>query len=84
MRIMLESTTKVVELNGVPARIWEGATESGIPIYAYVTRMPVDEQERRGLTVAPLAYQEQFDVELNATSREAAPALQAIALRVVL
>lgn len=84
MRILLESTTKVVELSGVPARIWEGVTESGIPIYAYVTRMPVDEQERRGLTVAPLAYQEQFDRELNETNRVASPALQAIALRLVL
>ena len=24
MKITIESTTKIVELNGVPARIWEG------------------------------------------------------------
>lgn len=32
MRVSIESTSKVVEVNGVPARIWEGKTESGIPV----------------------------------------------------
>jgi len=41
MKINLESTTKIVTLNGVPARIWEGKTESGIPVHAYVTRIAV-------------------------------------------
>ena len=43
MKVQLESTTKVVELviNGarVPARIWEGETESGIPVHAYILRI---------------------------------------------
>ena len=47
MKITIESTTKVVELNvrgfpsGVPARIWEGVTDSGIPVHCYVTRIAV-------------------------------------------
>jgi len=73
MRITLESTTKVVELNGVPARIWEGATESGIPIHAYVTRVAVEE----GLN------QEEFEKQLQ-THRAPSPAVQAISLRLVL
>ena len=32
MRVRLEQTTKVVELNGVPARMWEGVTDSGIRV----------------------------------------------------
>lgn len=43
MKITIESTTKVVEVNGVPARIWEGATDIGIPVYCYVTRICVQE-----------------------------------------
>jgi hypothetical protein len=39
MIVTLESTTKVVTLNGVQARIWEGATESGIQVHAYITRI---------------------------------------------
>lgn len=43
MKITIESTTKTVELNGVPARIWEGTTDSGIPIHCYITRIAVHE-----------------------------------------
>lgn len=39
MKIQIESTTKMVQLNGVPARIWEGATESGISVHVFVTRI---------------------------------------------
>ena len=41
MRIQIESTTKIVQLNGVPARIWEGHTEAGVPIHCYITRVAV-------------------------------------------
>ncbi len=41
MKITIESTAKFVEVNGVPARIWEGHSESGIPVHCYVTRIAV-------------------------------------------
>lgn len=41
MKITIESTTRLVELDGVPARVWEGHTESGIPVIAFVTRLAV-------------------------------------------
>ena len=41
MKVTIESTEKVVNLNGVPARIWEGQTDSGIPLHAFVTRVAV-------------------------------------------
>ena len=49
MRVTLESTSKIVELQTstgvVPARIWEGHTESGIPCHAYMTRIAVDKHQ---------------------------------------
>jgi hypothetical protein len=45
MKIAIESTAKVVNLNGVPARIWEGKTETGIPVHCYVTRIAVARDE---------------------------------------
>ena len=45
MKITLESTEKVVQLNGVPARIWQGTTESGVPCHAYITRIAVDKAD---------------------------------------
>jgi len=41
VKIAIESTTKIVHLNGVPARIWEGQTDSGIPIHCFITRVAV-------------------------------------------
>jgi hypothetical protein len=29
----------------LPARIWEGKTDSGIPCHAYITRIAVDREE---------------------------------------
>lgn len=42
MKIQLESTTKIIQLNGVPARIWQGQTERGIPVHCFITRIAVD------------------------------------------
>lgn len=47
MKITIESTSKIVELNGVPSRIWEGQTESGIKVHCFVTRIGIDEDELR-------------------------------------
>ena len=45
MKVQLESTTKIVflEVDGlcVPARVWEGHTEAGIPCHAFITRIAV-------------------------------------------
>ncbi len=55
MKLRLESTTKIVEVNGVPARIWEGHTESGIACHAFITRLAVLRIDDRA----------QFDAELQ-------------------
>ena len=41
MKLTLTSTSKIVAINGVPARIWEGHTESGIAVHAFITRVAV-------------------------------------------
>ena len=55
MTIHITSTTKIVHLNGVPARIWEGMTESGIRVHCFVTRIAVGKDENV----------EQFEAELS-------------------
>lgn len=46
MTVTLTSTTKIIELvtpaGTVPARVWEGVTESGIPVHAMITRLAVE------------------------------------------
>ena len=72
MRITVDSTTKIVELNGVPARIWEGNTDSGIPVHCYVTRIAVLDTDDR----------EEFERELS-VCREPSPVVDAIPLRLI-
>jgi len=73
MKIQIESTTKIVELNGVPARIWEGKTASGIPVHCYVTRIAVD----NGDDVT------EFERELK-EQRAPSVEIEAIPLRIIL
>jgi hypothetical protein len=47
MKVTIESTSKIVELNGVPARVWEGTTDSGIKVHCFVTRIAIDKDETR-------------------------------------
>lgn len=62
MKITLENTSKIVEFNGVPARVWEGKTESGVTVVAFITRVAVPDTEDCT----------QFDRELQATRQPSA------------
>jgi hypothetical protein len=78
MKLIIESTTKIVEIdpgNGtiVPARIWEGQTESGIKVHCYITRVAVGKDED----------QVQFESELR-ECRSPSPAIAAIPQRMIL
>jgi hypothetical protein len=57
MRLHIESTTKVVEVNGVPARLWEGVTDSGIAVHCYITRVAVHRDDDLAQFEAELAAQ---------------------------
>ena len=72
MKITIETTSKIVEVNGVPARIWEGHTESGIPVHCYVTRTAVHRDEDAS----------QFERELEAQRAPSAD-VAAIPLRLI-
>ena len=43
MKITIESTTKIINFrhggSDVPARVWQGQTEGGIPVQVFVTRI---------------------------------------------
>lgn len=80
LKITIESTTRVVEVQlhpgaaPVPGRIWEGETESGIPVTCLVTRVAV----KNGHPT------EQFERELQEQRPPSAEAIQAIPLRMIL
>lgn len=43
MKITIENTSKIVKLEidnaSIPARVWQGQTESGIPVQCFITRI---------------------------------------------
>ena len=76
MTVTLESTTKIVRLDGMPTRVWEGQTDSGIPVHAYLARIAVAE----GREAEDYA---RFEQELQAC-RAPSPEVAAIPLRLIL
>lgn len=74
MKITIENTTKITHLNGVPARIWEGTTESGINVHCYITRIAIDKDELRSL---------EFETELQEQKVPSAE-IEAIPLRMII
>jgi len=55
MKIEIESTDKIVDIDGVPVRLWEGYTEHGIKCKAFIHRLAVHNDDDAG----------QFDRELK-------------------
>lgn len=41
MKIIMDSTNEIVTVNGIPARLWEGKTESGIKCFALIAKIGV-------------------------------------------
>lgn len=76
MKIEIESTTKIVELDGVPARIWEGNTDSGIPVHCFITRIAIDKTDD--------AANEQFARELAECKAPSAEIEKVYPLRMIL
>jgi len=65
MRIQIEATEKITTIDGVPVRLWEGVTESGVKCKVFVHRIAVHKDDDSG----------QFDRELQEQMPPAAPAI---------
>lgn len=76
MKITIESTDKVVELNGIQTRVWEGKTENGVPMHCYIARVAVAE----GLRGEDYA---EFEKDLRETRKPTAD-IAAIPARMIL
>ena len=73
MKIMLESTTKLVIANGIECRVWEGESERGVKVAALIPRISV----RREYDCA------QFELELR-EHRAPTPESEAFPARMIL
>lgn len=81
MEIMLKSTNRIVEIEPqsaanarpIKARIWEGETDSGIPVICVITRIAVPEGHD----------QTQFRADLEENEPPTAAAVKAFPLRML-
>lgn len=83
MKITIESTSKMVhfEVKGfsVPARVWEGVTDKGTPVFCFITRIAPSLPEAE-LTPAVL---EEFGRALQ-EQKAPSPAVREFPLRMIL
>lgn len=54
MQMAIESTGQIVDVDGVPCRVWRGTTAAGVPCVVFVHRIAVQNS----------VDQSQFDAEL--------------------
>lgn len=74
MKVQLESTTQIVDLNGVKCRVWEGQTSEGVKVHALIPRIAAHKD----------ADLSQFERELQEQRPPSVEALQAFPLRMVI
>lgn len=74
MQVTLSSTTRLVEVNGAPCRVWEGTTEGGIRCYAAIAVISAHKDDD----------QSEFRRSLGEHRLPSNTALDAIPLRLVL
>jgi hypothetical protein len=73
MLIIIESTNKIVDVNGIKSRLWEGKTESGIKVTCLIIRIAVNDE----------ADQTDFERELIYCNPPSKEAHQAFPVRLV-
>lgn len=84
MKIRIESTSKIVTLvvggKDVPARVWQGETDGGIPVQCFITRI-APEIPKSDPNIDDLTAEFERDLKRQADPR---PTIEAIPLRMIL
>lgn len=55
MKLTIKATDKIIDVDGVECRLWEGETENGVSCYVFIHRIAVANDEN----------QKQFERELT-------------------
>jgi hypothetical protein len=65
MKVQLESTTRIVNANGINCRVWEGTTESGIRVQAMIPRIAAQKDQDLSEFEAELQEQRQPSADFD-------------------
>lgn len=84
MKITIESTWRIITLvvdgKDVPARVWQGETEGGIPVQCFVTRIAPEIAESDP-NIEELTAEFERDLQREAKPR---PTVEAIPMRMII
>jgi hypothetical protein len=58
MQLTLKPTDRIQTIEGTPCRLWEGTTEKGVPVHAYIRCVSPQTHDAEAIAV--------FDAELKA------------------
>lgn len=73
MKVTLESTTRIITVNGIEMRVWEGETANGVKCHAYIPRIACEHT----------ADSQEFDRDLLEYAAPS-PEIAALPLRMIL
>jgi hypothetical protein len=73
MTMTITSTSKIVKLNGIDCRVWEGSTESGVKVHCFIPRVAAKDDQDLS----------QFEAELQEQAKPSFE-IEAIPLRMIL
>jgi hypothetical protein len=65
MKITIESTTKIVKLNDIDCRVWEGQTEHGVKVHAFIPRISAKDDQDLSQFEAELKEQKPPSAEIQ-------------------
>jgi hypothetical protein len=69
MKVTLEHTTMIVKLSGIDCRIWEGTTEKGVKVHAFIPRISIRNGDDASEFEADLKNQKPPSIDTGLTCR---------------
>lgn len=75
MEVMLRSTTRVLQVKGTPVRVWEGETDTEIPIACLIAGVqPIDPDDSRKVIAELTSHDEPSEGAAQAFCKRGVPA----------
>ncbi len=66
MTMTISSTTKIVKLNGIDCRVWEGSTAGGVKVYCFILCVAAEDGQDLSRFEAELQEQAVPSIEIEA------------------
>jgi hypothetical protein len=73
MKLTIESTGTIEDVDGIPCRVWEGTSDHGVPVKAWIRTVSPQTHDPEALAAFERELLPQTVVRVDATTREIGP-----------